>query len=635
MNPPYSASFRDAAGKTLVLTSVQLAGDAQINIALLRFNGDGSIDTSFNPAGTYPGMNRRYISDQGSTGAQIAQDSLGRYYVVGTAGVGSGLAAFVARFNNNGTNDFSLNDTVNDHVRVYFGTGTTSTCSEGDSIRVDTGGKIYIGGRTQQCSVPGNVISWRYGAMSRHNDDGGLDGTFNAGGPRPGTLVLPTAPDRGVARMLSPIDDSTGNLLVPFGTTSGFCLACGPELHLFDVRVLRVSPSGVLDALYGGGVGYLECNACSSGGALAEIAAAVEATDGRLYVASQGRPPVGINPAFPPVIMRLAADGSRDLSFGNAGEFLPTASLAAGYVVQRDLAFDNLGRLVVQGQVQYTTASVPVVDLLLQRYTVDPLGAQTVGIYIPTTGTFFLKNDNGPGNADTAFGYGPTSSTLAAVVGDWNGDGGQTIWSVRPCHGRVLPQEFECRRCRGYRLRLRPCGRRAGCHWRETGTAMGSTPLGLYDPSTGNFFLRNTNSPGAADIVFGFGPGGAGWKPLVGDWNGDGIDTVGLYDPSTGNFFLKSTNTPGPADIVFGFGPPNATPLVGDWNNDGTVTVGIYVSVRPGPGSCAIPTHRARPISFSHSARPTRPRWWGTGTAQRPRKPLDYRQTGGCTRFGY
>ena len=74
-----------------------------------------------------------------------------------------------------------------------------------------------------------------------------------------------------------------------------------------------------------------------------------------------------------------------------------------------------------------------------------------------------------------------------------------------------------------------------------------------------------SNAPGPADLVFGFGPSGAAWTPLSGDWNGDGADTVGLYSPANGAFFLRNTSATGPADLTFGYGPPNATPVVGNW----------------------------------------------------------------------
>jgi hypothetical protein len=91
----------------------------------------------------------------------------------------------------------------------------------------------------------------------------------------------------------------------------------------------------------------------------------------------------------------------------------------------------------------------------------------------------------------------------------------------------------------------------------------------LYNPSAGTFFLRNTNSTGVADIAFAYGPGGVGWKPLVGDWTGGGTDTIGLYNPSGGTFFLRNSNSTGVADIAFAYGPAGAgwLPLKGDWDS--------------------------------------------------------------------
>ncbi|HQD57563.1 MAG TPA: hypothetical protein PLX26_13920, partial [Candidatus Competibacteraceae bacterium] len=75
------------------------------------------------------------------------------------------------------------------------------------------------------------------------------------------------------------------------------------------------------------------------------------------------------------------------------------------------------------------------------------------------------------------------------------------------------------------------------------------------------------NTNGIADLTFSYGPPGAGWLPLVGDWNGDGIATIGLYNPATSIFYLRNSNTNGIADLTFSYGPPGAgwAPLAGDW----------------------------------------------------------------------
>jgi autotransporter-associated beta strand protein len=101
---------------------------------------------------------------------------------------------------------------------------------------------------------------------------------------------------------------------------------------------------------------------------------------------------------------------------------------------------------------------------------------------------------------------------------------------------------------------------------------------GFYDAETSTFYLRDSNTTGAADLSFGYGEAGAGWIPVVGDWNGDGIQTIGLFDPTASVFYLRNSNSTGNADLCFGYGAPGAgwTPLVGDWNGDGIDTIGLY-----------------------------------------------------------
>ncbi len=107
---------------------------------------------------------------------------------------------------------------------------------------------------------------------------------------------------------------------------------------------------------------------------------------------------------------------------------------------------------------------------------------------------------------------------------------------------------------------------------------VGSDTIGLFNPSTSGFFLRNSNSTGVADVLFTYGPAGAGWIPLTGDWNGDGVDTIGLYNPATSTFFLRNSNSTGVADLSFSYGPAGAgwLPLAGDWDGDGVDTIGLY-----------------------------------------------------------
>ncbi len=101
---------------------------------------------------------------------------------------------------------------------------------------------------------------------------------------------------------------------------------------------------------------------------------------------------------------------------------------------------------------------------------------------------------------------------------------------------------------------------------------------GMYRPSDGKVYLRNSNSPGIADIEFFFGDPGD--VPLIGDWDGDGDDTVSVYRPSQGKFFIHNqlgsgNRGLGKAEIEFIFGDPFDDPFFGDFDGDGKDSVGV------------------------------------------------------------
>ncbi len=118
------------------------------------------------------------------------------------------------------------------------------------------------------------------------------------------------------------------------------------------------------------------------------------------------------------------------------------------------------------------------------------------------------------------------------------------------------------------------------CDWNGDGI---DTP-GVYRRSNSNFYISNQfTSFGASDSSkkqFSFGNGGLGDIPVCGDWNGDGIDTVGVYRPGESRFYLTDNFTSYGAStskrtFTFGRGTTDI-PVIGDWNGDGKDTVGVY-----------------------------------------------------------
>ncbi len=205
-------------------------------------------------------------------------------------------------------------------------------------------------------------------------------------------------------------------------------------------------------------------------------------------------------------------------------------------------------------------------------------GPDSAGIYVPSTGAWFLRNTNSSGSADAVFTYGPGGSGLVPLSGDWDGDGESSPGLYNPATGAFFLRNSNSSGAADAVFTFGPGGGGlvplAG-DW----DGDGDDEVGLYVPATGVFFLRYGLSSGPADIVFSFGPGGAGWVPVVGNFDvTDDRDEVALFAPASSVFFVKNDYTAGPADVVFSFGPAGANwiPIAGDWNNDSVETVGLY-----------------------------------------------------------
>jgi DNA-binding beta-propeller fold protein YncE len=105
----------------------------------------------------------------------------------------------------------------------------------------------------------------------------------------------------------------------------------------------------------------------------------------------------------------------------------------------------------------------------------------------------------------------------------------------------------------------------------------GIDTVGLYRPSTSFFYLWDSltnlsmGTPHTLALL-----GNPGDQPLAGDWNGDGIDGIGAYRPSNGLIYLQNVPGKGTPDFIMVFGSGNDIGLAGDWNGDGQDTIGTY-----------------------------------------------------------
>ncbi|RKT44451.1 trypsin-like peptidase domain-containing protein [Thiocapsa rosea] len=225
----------------------------------------------------------------------------------------------------------------------------------------------------------------------------------------------------------------------------------------------------------------------------------------------------------------------------------------------------------------YTTGAVTANCAVSFSFTAIVGSGMSIGLFNPATSTFYLRNANSSGPANTVFGFGPPGRGWRPLTGDWNGNGQTTVGLYNPVTSSFYLRNANSGGAAEVSFGFGPAGR----GWTPlTGdwNGNGRTTVGLYNPAASTFYLRNANSGGAADVSFSFGPGGRGWLPLTGDWNGNGLTTIGLYNPGTSTFYLRNANSGGAADISFGFGPAGRgwLPLTGDWNGNGQTTIGLF-----------------------------------------------------------
>ncbi len=108
----------------------------------------------------------------------------------------------------------------------------------------------------------------------------------------------------------------------------------------------------------------------------------------------------------------------------------------------------------------------------------------------------------------------------------------------------------------------------------------GRTEIGTFVNGKNWFLDYNGNGTWdgtATDKSYVFGATGAGFIPVVGDWNGDGKAEIGVF--VNGNWYLdyngNGTWDGTPTDKYYHFGASGYLPVTGDWNGDGKTKLGV------------------------------------------------------------
>lgn len=317
------------------------------DVALARFNPDGTLDTGFGTGGTLttaigPGtrLDRAFQ-------VRLVED--GKILVAGFAdmGPGGGRRNFMlARYNADGTLDGAFGSGGVVITRVAPGDGGDVITTNG--MTIDTAGRIVVAGSASMGVGAGGVNF----ALARYHSDGRLDSSFGGDG----IVTTPMAPADNFDVAVSVTTDDAGRILAGGGADSGG--------FVFDLAIARYNPDGSLDTSFDTD-GKLTANV-GPGNTDDDIEGIVVQATGKILVGgSVSATVITVDSDF--AVARYNPDGSPDGSFGSGG--IVTTNTAAGNGSDEiyDIALQSEGKLVVSGECDQTATGR---DVCLARYKV-------------------------------------------------------------------------------------------------------------------------------------------------------------------------------------------------------------------------------------------------------------------------
>jgi len=538
---------------------VSSIGNLTLNGLTVRFGNfsDAYAGSGIDNNGTLTIMKSRIAGNRGRTGGGISNE--GTLIVTNSTITGNEAASVDSH--GGGIYNYSWSGTV---------TITNSTISDN---RGNFGGGIYNSGgmmTVTNSTISGNVAYSRGGGIYNNDKliitnstvsgnsapyylDGG--GLFNSGTLHYSNTLIANSPTGGECSNFGTISTNLNNLV-----EDNFCF---PALS-GDPNLGPLASNG----------GPTQTQALLTGSPAIDAGsdANCPATDQRGVARPRGAHcDIGAYEVeFRPLISGNVGVAGAVLSYTDGTPKTVTADNNGNYSISVPVGWSGTVKPSKNGQkftpISQTYSNVQT-DQTNQNYTAQPAtgGGDTTGVFRPSNGLLYLKNKNESGFADIAINYGTGGDY--PVVGDWNGDGTDTIGIYR--NGTFYLRNSNTIGFADLVFSFgMPGDQPIAGDWNNDGI----DTIGVF--RNGTFYLRNSNDAGVPEISFGLGnPGDVG---IAGDWDGDGLDTTGVFRPSNGVIFLTNSNSTGFADIALNYGLPGDQPVMGDWNNDGKDTIGVY-----------------------------------------------------------
>lgn len=291
-----------------IVAAGQSRNGTYYDFALVRYNANGSLDTSFDTDGK---LTTPILSTDDYANALVIQSD-GKILATGNSKIGT-------------TDDFAL-------VR-YNVNGSLDTSFDADGKLTSDVGSIYSTARAVAIQTDGKIVAAGYGsngnnndfAVVRYNTDGSFDTTFDGDG-----------------KTLTPVLSSTDQAYAVAIQADGKIVVVGQSYNgsNYDFAVIRYNSDGSLDTSFDGDgkatTGVLSSNDNA-------YAVAIQ-TDGKIVVAGQSYN--GSNYDF--AVVRYNTNGSLDTTFHADGK------QTASFFIYEDLAWSvgiqSDGKIVLAGQ---------------------------------------------------------------------------------------------------------------------------------------------------------------------------------------------------------------------------------------------------------------------------------------------
>ena len=357
----------------IVVAGQSTVGGGSFNFAVARYNTDGSLDVTFNPAGSFPGTVTTNFGGSLDIGRAVAIQKDGKIVVAGISNAEVGTDFAVARYNTDGSLDITFNPTGS-----LPGTVTTNFGGSdfGNAVALQKDGKIVVAG---QSTVGGGSFNF---AVARYNTDGSLDATFNPTGSPPGTVTTDFG-GTDIGRAVAIQKD--GKIVVAGRSNTG---------ETNDFAVARYNTDGSLDVTFNS-TGSLPGTVTTDFGGDDRGEAVAIQKDGKIVAAGRGGPSTDF------AVARYNTDGSLDSTFNPTGSLPGTVTTDfGGNDFGFAIAMQKDGKIVVAGE-----SNGGDDDFAVARYNTDG----SLDVTFNPTGSL-------PGTVTTDFSGNNQDQGLAVVI---------------------------------------------------------------------------------------------------------------------------------------------------------------------------------------------------------------------------